>query len=229
MDYKVEKMEMPWGVDSLYGGKDNAGSGIIHTSEKEGVVRATALACPDRMLSKLAQGFDTQKANMLKGDASALVYSIFIIHLQRLKASIEDEWEQIEMQIRINQIARLDARTSGRVASLNEIFKSGYHEKVVGDAFNQALKHGAKGVQLLANLIKSIEKKSKFVTQEEGDFLKCVALETEKANKPPAQRDVRESWLKMCPDKNENAWHDKKKKLGFEWLPTAKDRRRVVR
>ena len=229
MNYKVEKMEMPWGVDSLYGGKDNDASGIIHTCEKEGTVRATALACPDRMLSKLAQGFDTQKADMLKGDARELVYAILIIHLQRLKASIADEWEQIEMQIRINQIAGLDAKASGRVGSLNDILKAGYHEKVASDAFNQALKHGAKGVQLLANLIKSIEKKSKFTTQEEGDFLKCVALETEKANNPPTQRDVRESWLKMYPDKTENAWHDKKKKLGFEWLPTASDRRRVVR
>ena len=224
MSYKTEKMETPWGVDSLYGGK--AGSGIIHTSEKGGKVRATAFACPDRILSNLAQGFDTQKAGMLKGDARALAYSIAIIHLKRLKASTTDEWEQIEMQIRINQIARLEAQASGRVASLNDIFNGGCHEKVVSDAFNQAVKRGSKGVQVLANLFKSIEKKIEFIDKAEGDFLKCVAREAEKVNKPPAQREARESWLKIYTDKSEKTWHDKKIRLGFEWLPIAKDRKR---
>jgi len=204
--YKVEEMETPWGVDSLYGGKDSAGSGILHTSEKEGKVRAQAVVSPDLMLSKIAQGFNEREAGLLKGDARPLVTAICLGYLQRKKASCEDERKKIELQTQINQLTS----AGGKAELVETYFKSIFCTMC------------ARGVAGLAKLIKTVERKSRELTPKEKDFIKALEEAAIKAKGVPFQKDVREKWLAMDLEEAEEAtFYTLKRRLGFGWLPAG--------
>lgn len=206
MNYKAEKMEMPWGVDSLFGGKDNTGSGILRTSEKGEKVRAQAIVSPELMLSKIAQGFDEEKAGLLKGDAKPLVTAICLGYLQRRKAACEDEREKIELETQIRQLTLAGVR----VELVETRFKNMFH------------KRGARGVEALAKLVKTVERKSRHLTPKERDFIKALEEAAIKAKGVPYQKDVKEKWLVMdLENAKEETFHTLKRRLGFGWLPAG--------
>ena len=203
MDYKTEKMETPWGFDSLFGGKDNAGSGILHTTDKSGEVRAQAIVSPERMLSKIAQGFDEEKAGLLKGDAKPLVNAICLSYLSRKKASCEDELEKPKLQTQINQLMN----AGGRVDIVDTYFK------------NTLRNNGALGVKELAKLIETVELKSRALTVKEKHFIKSLEKAAMKAKGVPYQKDVLKEWLGVDSEESVGTFYTLKRRLGFGWLP----------
>ena len=214
MNYKVEKMETPWGFDSLFGGKDNAGSGILHTTDKSGEVRAQAIVSPELMLSKIAQGFDEGYAGSLKGNAKPLVTAICLSYLSRDKAACEDELEKAKLQTQINQLKK----AGGRVDVVDTYFK------------NTLRNNGAHGVKELAKLIETVELKCRTLTVREKNFIQALEKAAMKAKGVPYQKDVKVEWLVMdLENAKEETFHTLKRRLGFGWLPAGTRGKKVFR
>ena len=191
---------------SLFYGKDGAGSGRLQIDERETDIKAQAIVSPELMLSKIAQGFDEEKAGLLKGDAKPLVTAICLGYLQRRKAACEDEREKIELETQIRQLTLAGVR----VELVETRFKNMFH------------KRGARGVEALAKLVKTVERKSRHLTPKERDFIKALEEAAIKAKGVPYQKDVREKWLAMDLEEAEDAtFYTLKRRLGFGWLPAG--------
>ena len=199
-------METPCGLEMLFGGKDNTGSGVLRTSKGGKKVRAQAVVSPEIMLSKIAQGFDEEKAGLYKGDAKPLIYAICIGYLQRIRSVCEDERKKAELQTQINQLTI----AGGRVELVETYFKS---------AFSTL---GARGVAELAKLIETVERKSRALTVKERDFIKALEKAAVEARGVPYQKDVLKEWFILDAEGIDNTFHTLKKRLGFAWLPAGK-------
>lgn len=229
--YKVEEVETPWGVDRVFYAKDAPASGRLYTSrEPKGEMRAQACAAPDAQLSKIAAGFDTGQAGLMKGDARLLVNAIYISYLRRMSAACEDEWEKTVLQIQVNQVARSEPARGVTYAQLFD----GYYEDLVEKCFRGLFrKRGARGVEKLAQLIKTVESKSRELEKDEEDFLRGVSIASmasKDVSSPPLQKDAREAWLELdVNDRNDGKWYKLRDRLGFNWLPTAPGRGKALR
>lgn len=206
MKYKAEKMETPWGVDSLFSGKDNSGSGILHTSEKGEEVRAQAVVSPELMLSKIAGGFDEKKAGLLNGEARPLVNAICLSYLGRKKASCEDERKKVELDTQARQLTLAGVRAELVEACFKRVFR----------------RRGASGVQDLANLIETVERKSRTLTAKEKRFIRSLEEAAKKAKGVPYNKDVLKEWLGVDSEESADTFYTVKRRLGFGWLPQWK-------
>ena len=156
----TEKIVTPWGIDCAFYDKSDPSSGRLYTSEEGKEVKSQAIVSPELMLSKIAQGFDEEKAGLLKGDAKPLVTAICLNYLHRRKAFCNDEREQKELETQVAQLIR----AGGRGELVEAYFKS----------ISRTL--GARGVAGLAKLMETVERKSRALTAKEKHFIQDSSL-----------------------------------------------------
>ena len=101
--------------------------------------------------------------------------------------------------------------------------EEGFFERRVEEnlayAFNQT---GHAGVYAIGKLIEVVEMKSRFATEEERFFLKCVKDATEEVGGVPTQKTVFNRWYDPSLRTSHDTFRGIRDRLGFSWLPQGK-------
>jgi hypothetical protein len=202
MNYTTETLD----TAQIMRGEANSGFIIID----EG--KAYAFPAPFTGLSRITKGL-SPKVKTVTDDSEMLVQAAYISHLRRTGAP--------HTQLVIEGTTDgLDERTRGMWAEV--AMEQHFYEKIVEQILRGAfIKYGSVGVGAVNEVIKRVEDKSRWLDDEELDFIKCVESVANEAHRVPLQKEVRVLWEYLHPDGNKNTFNGIKKRLGFSWLPAG--------
>lgn len=193
--------------------RGEANSGFIIIDEG----KAYAFPAPFTGLSRITKGLKTKG---LIEDNDELVKAIYISYLRRT--------EQPHTQLVIEGM--MDGLNEGARSYWAELAMSKriYEQMVQTILCSAFAKYGGKGVECISELINRVEDKSRWLDDEELDFIRCIESVANEANRVPLQKEVHALWKYLNPDGNKNTFNGIKKRLGFSWLPAGTRGKRAV-
>jgi len=111
-------------------------------------------------------------------------------------------------------------------AIIDANFEENYIERQMAEYFDDIYRRrGADGVIHLGQMIKKVESKVK-ATPETAVFLDAVKVVVENKKQVPTQKAVFAEWEDQRLRVSRRTFDDQKIKLGFEWLPWGKQKKR---
>ena len=214
MDYDTKEIETPSGICRLYFGNGEKASGrlIIHESGE-----AWASEAPSLSLTSITKAVrdEGMKTIVKGGELTGFIIAIYISYLKRMKLGATDEREREQWEYEIMR----QVKGSGCNVTRDEV-EDGFFEQLVEKqlvyTYNQA---GHVGVLALGRLIEMVEMKSRFTTEEERFFLKCVKEAAEEAEGVPTKKHVEGLWMHPKYRVSHGTHKEIRDRLGFSWLP----------
>ena len=217
MSYIEKTIETPSGKCTQFFSEDVNASGILMIHEGG---EAWASEAPSLNLTSITTAVRDKgiKTILEGGELTGFIIAIYISYLNRMKRSASDEGERERWGYHIWR----QMKGSGYDIARDEI-KDGFFERIVEKqlvyTYNQA---GHVGVLVLGKLIKLVEMKSRFPTEDELFMLKCIKEAAEEAEGVPTKGRVEELWTDYDKRHSHETYVEMRNRLGFSWLPQGK-------
>ena len=209
-------------------GSRTSGRIIIDVEKYE---NSGAISTPDIIKSSIRKGLrkDSLAAHLFDEQGSKLlVDAVCVCYLQRQRSQIHsDEGKALHNYMVRNFIESTEYCESSDESDVEAIEKeidrlidNGIFEHTMGVFFSSGYsKHGWKGAEKLAAIIKKIETSIKGTTEEEEFFLDCVTQCTNESRDVPTQKTVFNKWYDPSLRISHDTFRGIRDRLGFSWLP----------